>query len=288
MKTIKKSVLALAIASALVSGSANAFVSYWLDADGPGANAAPVRIGEFLDIVGRLDVQNTYTYTNPAGPYTYTFMQYGLARVSGVDSMTLADALDAGLIDTPQSNALGSVGVKFFGPGSGTLGQSIAFTGGTIDIYAPTNGYADAHRIATFAIQGGGGAVNPLGVPNGQSTLISRGSALKEGYWFLDAGGVIGKDLYSAQASDFLLGFATTNLSSVARGSGTETSILNAINSAYGTAFTTPTDNAQRLPNSLVLGANGQWRMDIPEPASLALVALGLLGMGTLRRRRST
>lgn len=265
MKTIKKTLFALAVASACVSGNANAgFTSYFLDPDGPGA-AAPVYVKEFLDIIGRLYVDNTYS-----SPTTFNFYQQGTANVTGAQSAFIP--------------ALQGIGVKFYGGGTGALpttpggSGTILFTDGWIDVYSPSSTWDDGNIIGRFQIIGNGGTIDSSGVPNGKSTLVGRATELDAGYWRVALNSTTpGADMGLGAT----FGFATTNLSLVEPGS--QQDVLDMINTAYKTSYTAPV-----APEDLVMSSNGQWRMSLPEPASLALVALGLLGMGTLRRRRST
>ncbi|WP_201213346.1 PEP-CTERM sorting domain-containing protein [Rhodocyclus purpureus] len=259
MKTIKKSVLALAIASALVSGSANAYVSYFLDPDGAGGTA-PVYVREWLDIMGTLYVDNTFS-----SPTTFTFYQQGTAEVVGANGIGKPTLLN--------------IGVKFYGPGNGALagaGGNITFTGGKIEVYSDYGLWTK--QIASFDIIGNGGSVDGNAVPNGKSTLVGKATYLDPGYWRTAVNSTTPGGALGAEST---FGFSTTDLSQVEAGS--QQGVLDMINVAYGTNYTAPVS-----AEDLILSANGQWRMSLPEPASLALVALGLLGMGTLRRRRST
>ncbi|MHB1332333.1 MAG: flocculation-associated PEP-CTERM protein PepA [Sulfuriferula sp.] len=257
------------------TASAYTFLDNWqLSVAGGGANLTT--INQYVDLVGASYVQNT-----PTGGGNFTFKENGAFVLNGHD----------GGSTLPNTN---QVTATFLGgAGTGKFGSSINFTAGTLNVYSDTNfnfatangnyGAGDGTLIGTFNIYPADstGSIDPNGIPNGQLTLAFTTSYLEPGYFYNSVANG-GGDLTLTDYKNTLLGFATTNASANNNPSAPVISdIVGGLAGASATYTNIP-------PNDFVIGNNGQYRLaTVPEPASLALFGIGLLGMGLGLRKRS-
>ena len=258
-------------------GSANAaYLPYWFDPTGNGnVGGAAVKVNEFLDYIGAVYAENTYTSETQ-----FDLQQSGYAEIIGRDSSSTASFIVNGIV------------ASYSGDGTGTLGGQTEFTSGTISLFA--GGYGNT-LIAEFEITGGGAEqLNAAGAPNGASNLIGRATFFEEGYFFKDNGGTISlTDDFGTFDLDqeIMFGFATSNLS-FSSNQQTIDEQQASLNQAFpGNSFSgiNVLDGDGRLTN-LYSGSNGQFRLEdteVPEPGVLSLVGLAFLLMGAMTRRQS-
>jgi hypothetical protein len=132
--------------------------------------------------------------------------------------------------------------------------------------------------MATFTLTSGSGFVSGSGTPAGLLTLSfeAAGTDLTCGYWF-DPNG---SDLCGTSET---LGFVTTNTSLVANASALLAREVVCDESGFNCPTGTPYNNA---PFNILVSNNGQFRLETSEPGTIALLELGLAGLGLLRRFR--
>jgi len=248
---------------ALPGSASAAFLNDWfIDVDGAGG-AAPVKVSQFLDIVGPAYVQNNLI--------TGTFSEFGAFKAVGHDG-------GAALPGTAELTG------TLTATGTFTLSGSVAFTGGTVNVYsdaannfATSTGIYGANNgtlIGTFSIlPGGGGPIDSSGVPNGFITALLQSTFLAPGY-FLGPDGVT-----NLSSLGLVLGFSTTNASF---NSNPSTLVQDEIGCEGLLGVADGCSPPNTPPSSLFLGANGQFRVAIPEPSSLMLLGGGLLLVGLL------
>lgn len=256
---IKKSLMSAALAASMLvlSAPASATLTNWyVDTDGAGGNAA-VAVQDYLDLNGRAYVHNTFTSAT-----TFNFNEVGSFLT------VLADGA------TPLSPLLTS---QFVGSGSGTLGGSLSFNaGGTLTVFS------GATQIATFTLlEGSANLVANSTLPNGTVSLIFKATSLATGYFFDQYMNDLAAIANSPEG--LVLGFATTNAISLPQ--TVDASLVTAYNTAFNPDVTGPiTPNGS---TDLFLSNNGQFRMSVPEPSTLSLFGLALVGFGFSARRKA-
>jgi hypothetical protein len=283
MKSLKKLACATAVAMSLAGGANAATVmNDWVFNPTGGGFTGGQQINEYLDVNG-----NSFIQINPSGGSSFTF------RENGVFNIVQADGNGALF---PQSYPGGNISATFEATGTGNFSGRFSFSNGTIRIYQnPTNGqYATAagiyganlgNQIAEFTVMaGGGGLVDASGSPtnNGQVTVLARAETgmLDAGYFFRENG----QDL----STESIMAFAFTNANTIAN----PTELLVSEVACEYSRFTGPGCNGDAYANApgqyFFIGGNGQLKLaEVPEPGSLALFGIAMLGAGFAARKRA-
>ncbi|HWJ94110.1 MAG TPA: flocculation-associated PEP-CTERM protein PepA [Telluria sp.] len=284
MKLLNKLACAATVAFAF-AGSANASVvmNNWVFNPNGGGFEDGYKVKEYLDVNGNSFIQLNTTAGNP----NFTFVEHAVFNVVQADSKgQLFPLLYPG----------GNITATFEGFGTGKLGEAFTFTGGSIKIYQnPVNGqYATTsgiyganlgNLIASFdVLMGGGGEVDASGNPigNGNVTVYAKAAAgdLMPGYWFRGNG----DDL----SDESVLSFAFTNANPLAEPDGTLVSEVACQFAGFSGAGCNGSAYANAPGSYFFVSNNGQFKLaEVPEPGSLALFGIAMLGAGVVSRRRA-
>jgi len=284
MKFLKKLSCAAAVALSM-AGAAHAedVLQNWVFNPVGGGYSSGQTIKEYLDVNGNAFIQLTATGSN-----TFNFQENAVFNIGQADSNGQF---------FPVNFPGGNITATFAATGTGTFNGAFQFNGGTINIWQnPTNnvygsttgiyGADQGNLIASFdVLVGGGGNVDASGNPisNGQVTVYAKASAgdLTPGYFFRSNG----QDL----SSEDILSFAFTNANGVTNFTDNLVSEVACQFGGYtGAGCTTGTTYANVPGQNFFVGNNGQFKLaEVPEPGSLALFGIAMLGAGVAARKRN-
>ena len=283
MKFLKKMACAAAVAMSMASAAhAGPVLNDWVFNPIGGGYESGQQINEYLDVNG-----NAFIQINPTGGSSFSFTEHAVFNIAQADSNGAY---------FPITYAGGNITAVFEATGSGNFSGAFSFAGGTIRMYQnPTNGqYASTdgiyganlgNLIAEFdVLAGGGGMVNANGSPvnNGQVTVLAKAMPgdLAEGYFFRDGG----KDL----SLESILSFAFTNANTVGEPTTTLVSEVACQFAGFTGAGCDGTAYANTPGSYFFVGNNGQFKLaEVPEPGSLALFGIAMLGAGVAARKRA-
>jgi hypothetical protein len=240
--------------------------------------AAGQTVNEYLDVNGNAFIQLT-----PTGGTGFSFTEHAVFNISQADGNGML---------FPLTYNGGNITATFEAFGTGNFSGNFSFAGGTIRMYQnPTNGQYSTtagiyganlgNEIAMFdVLVGGGGKVDASGSPvnNGQVSVFAKATTpggLTPGYFFRSNG----TDL----SGEDILSFAFTNANTVGKPTGNMVSEIACQFSGYCAA-----DAGTNNTSHFFVSNNGQFKLaEVPEPGSLALFGIAMLGAGVTLRKRN-
>lgn len=263
-QTLKGITVALALTAVNPAQAATTLTNWFINPDGAGIGGAnTIQVADYVDLNGVSYVNNTFTSAT-----SFNFNEAGIFNQVLADSVT---SIIPGFHST------------FTATGSGDTATTVlSFTTAVLDIFSSTNVLVGEFQISPALGGTSGSAVLAANstLPNGTVSLILEATSLTAGYFFNSAG----TDLSNFVSQGLLFGFSTTNvIPNVNISASTATSLTNIYNAAFNPDIATVTNNGT---TDLIIGNNGQFRVSVPEPTSMALLGFGLLGFGLSRRKQ--
>jgi hypothetical protein len=287
MNFLKKLGCAAAVTLAMAgTASASPVLNNWVFNPAGTGFASGVEINEYLDITGNAFIQ----LSAGGSPGTFSFKEHAVFNVP------YGDAGATGFFSNP-GRPTGNITATFEAVGTGTFSGAFTFTGGTIKMYqnntfefGSTNGIYGSdlgNLIAEFEVlPGGGGLVDASGSPinNGQVSVFARADVgdMDPGYFFRSNG--------SDLAAESILSFAFTNANTVGAPTNRLVSEVACQFAGFAGPGCPPVGGAYaNAPGQyFFVSNNGQFKLaEVPEPGSLTLFGIAMLGAGVISRRRA-
>jgi len=261
-----------------------------------GGLASAVTVNHLFDVTGTAEIFNAFTSSTDG-----TFDEVGTFRSDGYDG-----AGDYGNYQfTAVFEASGDVNATdfTFSPG-GTLTMyvqdkaSAGYTpyGDTNDSGAssPVYGANDGTAIAVWDLLGGGGKIGDNFTPDKNGTITANfvATSIAAGYFFDSDNNDLSAWTTTMASPILTIGIATTNAH-----------VINPPNQNFAqeidelAGFTVPSDSSGYVNDldasdgsqTFNVSNNGQWEINVvPEPATLMLLGIGLLGLSGITRRKAS
>lgn len=297
MKSINRALITASILGAAFATPAHAYLQNWyFDVDAAGGVAAQ-EVGDNIGIDGRSTGQ---IVLNATGSNSYNFNELGAIKFTGPNQGGSHDFSEYDYQFTAVYNLFGS----------GTFSSGIAtFLGGTVDMYVQkigAPGYTafgsttadsvlyganDGIKIASFDVLGNQiSGLNSIGVPiatnNAKFEVTGKATEMLPGYFFNDSSLITDLANIVANPDGLVFGFVIGNATLV---DPAQIATKNEFSSFTDVPVNYPSNcfpSEQCSQLSFIVNHGGQARLQVPEPATLALFGLGLVGVAFTSRKR--
>ena len=287
MKLFNKLACAAAVTLAMAANAnAGVVINNWVFNPAGTGFAAGTTINESLDVNGNAFIELSRVGV-PAG--AFNFEEHAVFSIGAHDGGQFFGAM----------YPTGNITATFEAVGTGTFNGAFSFSSGTIKLYqnptpgqyATTAGIYGANLgtlIASFdVLPGGGGLVDGTGNPvgNGQVSVFAKATSpggLTPGYFFRSNG----TDL----SGEDILSFAFTNANGIQTPTTTLVSEVACQFAQSGGSYCPTGAGYANAPGQyFFVGNNGQFKLaEVPEPGSLALFGIAMLGAGVVSRKRAS
>jgi hypothetical protein len=289
---LKMSALAIALTAAAGQASALTVVfneNWGFNYQGSGVGAALTPVDE-MTYLG-------LNYTETSADLS-TFQSVG--RIGATGFQNDGSNIPAGVSGLGNNYEITATYLDWTGSNGPTVGGNTSFNfnpGGTLNIFVDTTlnntsfaGAGDGTNIMTLTIQEGAGNINfnnPANVVDGNINILFNVTNAAAGYWFLDTDG---NGTADTDVATFLAGGGSLAVGLTDSNNNIDTNVDPAVRADFFAATGLGANQTNLATRDIYTTNDGSFApgVAIPEPGTLALLSLGLLGLGATARRRKS